>query len=87
MATCTVCGGKMKSAREDVVRVIEGQPVRVLDLSVNKCTVCGAITLKRWFSLKEIDAMLQDRLKHTQFDAITWEQLISEYALPAMMIM
>jgi len=81
VARCIACGGQIESALRDVERLIDGHPVRVLNLNVNVCTECGGITLKWWTSFDEIDRMLRARLEREQFDAITWDDLISDFSL------
>ena len=78
MARCIAGGGQIESALRDVERLIDGHPVRVLNLNVNVCTECGDVTLKWWTSFDEIDRMLRARLEREQFDAITWDDLISD---------
>ncbi|NLF79208.1 MAG: hypothetical protein GX573_26230 [Chloroflexi bacterium] len=86
MKKCGVCGGRMKTARRDVERVIDGHRVRVLDLTVNVCSECDHITTKWWTSFDEIDCMLKARLEREQFEAITWDNLISSQVFPVLPI-
>ena len=70
--------------RWDVERV-DGRAVRVLNLKVNVCAQCGGITPKWWTSFDEIDRMLSARFEREPFEAVTWEDLISDYASPFML--
>ncbi len=85
MASCAICGGQLKTAQRDVERVIDGRAVRVLNLKVNVCAQCGGITPKWWTSFDEIDRMLSARFEREPFEAVTWEDLISDYASPFML--
>ncbi|HML24362.1 MAG TPA: hypothetical protein PKD09_22090 [Aggregatilinea sp.] len=84
MAKCAVCGGKTKTEQRDIERIIDGHPVRVLNLKVNICTECGDVTAKWWTSFDEIDRMLKARLERGSFDAVSWSDLISEQASTVM---